>query len=107
MQGQVLRDSALLPPGENLAQVICLGQLAVQVFGALRGAPENQPYDSTPSCSDAWAASHVSDQVIEWASRLLRVAVVAPSIVAITTPEPPEVAESDSVAACVESVTFR
>jgi hypothetical protein len=55
-------------------------------------------------------AFHVSQelgQVIEWASRLLRVAVVAPSIVAITTPEPPEVAEIDSVAACVESVTFR
>ena len=39
MQGQVLGDSALLPPGENLAQSR-RGQLAVQVIGVLRLAPE-------------------------------------------------------------------
>ena len=38
MQSQVLRDSALLPPGKNLAQVVRLGQLAVQVLGILRCA---------------------------------------------------------------------
>ena len=53
------------------------------------------------------SSSGAECQVIEWASRLLRVAVVAPSIVAIATPEPPEVSEIDSVAACAESVTFR
>ena len=37
MQGQVLRDGALLAPGENLAEVVRLGQLAVQVPGAGHG----------------------------------------------------------------------
>ena len=41
MQGQVLRDGALLPPGENLAQVVCLAQLAVP--GRARTARCNRP----------------------------------------------------------------
>ena len=60
-----------------------------------------------PGSSPAALPRQEPSQVIEWASRLLRVAVVAPSMVAITTPEPPEVAEIDSVAPCAESVTVR
>ena len=42
------------------------------------------------------------DQVIAWASRLVRVAELAPSMVAIAAPEPPEVAAIDNVALVAE-----
>jgi hypothetical protein len=80
-------------------------------LGPPRGLPPLHPdllvAGTPPGSSPAALPRQERSQVIEWASRLLRVAVVAPSMVAIATPEPPEVAEIDSVAACVESVTFR
>ena len=57
--------------------------------------------------SESGAPRRCPDQVIELASRLLRLAVLAPSMVAIATRRPPEVAEIDSVAAFAELVTVR
>ena len=44
-------------------------------------------------------------QVIECVNRLVRVVPLAPAMVAIAEPAPPDVAEIDSVAPFAESVT--
>jgi hypothetical protein len=46
-------------------------------------------------------------QVIEWASTLVKLALLAPLMFAITTPIPPDVGAIDNVPPLAESVTFR
>jgi hypothetical protein len=46
-------------------------------------------------------------QVIEWASTLVKPALLAPLMFAITTPIPPDVGAIDNVPPLAESVTFR